>query len=64
MVLVNGEKVDAQGLTVLECLERMKKNPTHVAVMINGEILPKTQYADSVIEDGNEVDIIGFVGGG
>ena len=38
--------------------------PERVAVMVNGEILPKSEYAERVLTDGDSVEIVGFVGGG
>ena len=63
MVKINGERLDVGGMSVLDFLKKDGKNPQRVAVMINGEILPKDSY-DRVINDGDEVDILGFVGGG
>jgi sulfur carrier protein len=64
MVIINGEKVSAVGLTVLQYLENEKLHPAHVAVMLNGEILPKARYGETTLKDGDEVEVIGFVGGG
>ncbi|MCD7742332.1 MAG: sulfur carrier protein ThiS [Ruminococcus sp.] len=63
MVRINGEDVSADGVTIAQHLEREGSNPARVAVMINGEILPKAQY-DTKMNDGDEVEIVGFVGGG
>jgi len=63
MVTINGEQNAADGMTVLELLGSMHLTPERTAVMIDGEILPKIEYG-RVLVDGDEVDIIGFVGGG
>lgn len=63
MVTINGEPRAAEGLTVLELLASMQLIPERTAVMIGGEILPKSNY-NQTLADGDEVDIIGFVGGG
>ena len=31
---------------------------------INGEIVPKAQYAQTVLKDGDSVEVVSFVGGG
>lgn len=65
MAVINGEKDNAyDGISVLEYLSKHGREPSQVAVMINGDILPKDKYADTVIEENSEVEIIGFVGGG
>ena len=63
MVTINGEQKAADGMTVLELLGSMHLTPERTAVMIGGEILPKGEYS-KVLSDGDEVEIIGFVGGG
>ncbi len=63
MVTINGEQKNAAGMTVLELLASMRLAPERTAVMIGGEILPKADYGKT-LNDGDEVDIIGFVGGG
>jgi sulfur carrier protein len=64
MVKINGEQISAEGITLLAYLEKEGLNPTHVAVMLGGEILPKSEYGAAMLKDGDEVEIIGFVGGG
>jgi thiamine biosynthesis protein ThiS len=64
MVTINGESIPADGLTVLQYLEKEGLHPAHVAVMLDGEILPKSEYGTAVLSDGTEAEIIGFVGGG
>ena len=63
MVTVNGEQRDTAGKTVSELLKEMKLMSERTAVMIGGEILPKAEYG-RMLADGDEVEIIGFVGGG
>lgn len=63
MVIINGESKEAAGQTVLELLASMQLTPERTAVMIGGEILPKSDYGRT-LSDGDEVDIVGFVGGG
>ena len=63
MVTVNGEQRDTAGKTVSELLSEMELMPERTAVMIGGEILLKAEYG-RMLAEGDEVDIIGFVGGG
>ena len=63
MVNINGEIQSADGMTVMELLSSMQLEPERTAVMIGGEILPKSNYS-TALKDGDEVDIVGFVGGG
>lgn len=64
MVKINGVAVDASGMTVSEYLRSVSLNVSRVAVERNGRIVPKAQFDSAVIEDGDEFEIVSFVGGG
>lgn len=64
MVTINGEQVNADGMTVSQYLAREKLAPERVAVMLGNDILPKSRYDSTVLSDGDELEVVGFVGGG
>ena len=64
MARINGEEVNAKNALISDFLAEGGYSAERVAVMINGEILPKADYAKTKIADGDEVEIVGFVGGG
>lgn len=64
MVKVNGNQTDYDGKTMTEILDILKYDPKRVAVELNENILPKAKYGDTVLKDGDTVEIVGFVGGG
>ncbi len=64
MVKINGESLDAAGKTVAEFLADTSFDPCRVAVECNGEIIPKAAYGETVLADGDSVEIVSFVGGG
>ena len=64
MVKINGTEYDAAGKTIAEYLETTEYNPMRIAVERNGEIVPKATYAETVLQDGDSVEIVNFVGGG
>ena len=64
MVKINGAEYDAAGKTIAEFLETTDYNPLRIAVERNGEIIPKATYAETVLQDGDSVEIVNFVGGG
>lgn len=64
MVKINGESLDIAGKTVTEYLEGTAYDPRRIAVERNGEIVPKAKYAQAVLEDGDNVEVVSFVGGG
>ncbi len=64
MVKINGTDLDINELSVEDYLNSTNYSRTRIAVEINGEIVPKSQYASTVLKDGDIVEIVGFVGGG
>jgi len=63
--MVNGEKrqVDA-GTTVLSLLRALSLPETRVAVERNLGLVRKAEFADTVLGEGDRVEIVTFVGGG
>ena len=64
MVKVNGEPKDISGKTIAEYLETVNYDMKRIATELNGDIVPKANYADTVIKDGDSIEIVSFVGGG
>ena len=64
MVKINGELLDKDGKNIIEILADMELNIQHVAVELNEEIVPKAQYGETVLKDGDCVEVVRFVGGG
>nr|WP_294680568.1 sulfur carrier protein ThiS [uncultured Anaerotignum sp.] len=64
MVKINGESLAAAGKTVADYLETTDFNPKRIAVERNGEIVPKAAYNETILQDGDVVEVVNFVGGG
>ena len=64
LVKINGEEQAVAGQTVAEYLEKAGYCRTRVAVERNGEIVPKSQYGEVVLQEGDCIEIVSFVGGG
>ena len=64
MVKINGTELDAAGMTVAEYLAETNYVLGRVAVERNGEIVPKAKYGETVLADGDSVEVVSFVGGG
>ncbi|MBO7453552.1 MAG: sulfur carrier protein ThiS [Clostridiales bacterium] len=64
MVKVNGEELDIGGKTVAEYLKTTTYDPKYIAVEINQQIVPKSTYDSHVINDGDSIEVVSFVGGG
>ena len=63
MARINGEELNVSA-SVMEYLEKEGLKKERVAVMLNGEILPKDLYETTIIKPSDELEIVGFVGGG
>lgn len=63
MARINGEELNVSA-SVMEYLEKEGLKKERVAVMLNGEILPKDLYEVTIIKPSDELEIVGFVGGG
>ena len=64
MVKINGESLEVGGKTVSEYLNSAGYDLMRVAVELNGDIVPKAQYAKTIFKDGDIVEVVSFVGGG
>lgn len=64
MVKINGKELAAAGKTVAECLAELNCDTARVAVERNGDIVPKARYGETVLTDGDRVEVVSFVGGG
>ncbi len=64
MVKINGEMLDKNGKSISDILNEMEINIQRVAVELNEEIVPKAKYDDTILNDGDSVEIVRFVGGG
>lgn len=62
---INSEPKEFQdGLTVQSLLERLDLAGQYVAVERNREIIPYQTFAQTVLEDGDVLEIVTLVGGG
>ncbi len=64
MVKVNGEILDISGKTITGYLEGTNYDARRVAIERNGEIVTKAQYDKTILEDGDVLEVVSFVGGG
>ena len=64
-ILLNGEPADLPAsLTVAALLARLDIDPRVVAVELNRVVVKRDRYAEVAVEDGAEIEIVAFVGGG
>lgn len=64
-IRVNGEAQEIEEpLSILGLLERLQIDARRVAVEHNLVIVKRDRYGATVIHDGDEIEIVNFVGGG
>lgn len=60
----NERQFDATSMTVAELVEAMELTGKRIAIERNGEIVPKSQFSETVLATGDQLEIVGAVGGG
>jgi len=65
-ILVNGnaKQFEMSAMTIADLVRELKIVGKRIAVECNGEIVPKSQYAESVLKEGDQLEVVGAVGGG
>lgn len=63
-IKLNGEEYGTRAKTVGELLKELDIIPERVAVELNIKIIKKDKYVETGIHDGDQIEIVSFVGGG
>lgn len=64
-VIVNGEANRlSSGSTLLDLIEHLQLTPQRIAIEHNLEIVTKSRWAETSLQDGDKLEIVHFVGGG
>lgn len=64
-IIVNGKTKEVNALSHLEALiNHVCADSRHVLAELNGQIIPRTAWAKTCLEDGDKVELVSFVGGG
>ena len=64
-IVVNGEAQEiAEGATVADLIRLLARAPERVAVELNREVLRRALWAETVLGEGDRVEVVHFVGGG
>lgn len=65
MITINGKTLTLSAPKNLGAyLDENNYRRTYIAVEKNGEILPKSEYDTTYLNDGDKIEIVSFVGGG
>jgi thiamine biosynthesis protein ThiS len=64
-LIINGEEKDYSGVTTLASLvEQLGLKADRLAVELNHDIVPRSQWASTQLKDADRLEVVHFVGGG
>jgi thiamine biosynthesis protein ThiS len=64
-IRLNGDLFEVAGpLTITALLAQLNIDPRLVAVEHNVEVVKRARYDTTIVNEGDEVEIVNFVGGG
>jgi thiamine biosynthesis protein ThiS len=61
---INGESQISSAQTLGALVELLGMKPDRLAIELNREIVPREQWAQTLLRDGDRLEIVHFVGGG
>ena len=64
-ILVNGERRELdEGTSLAGLLERLSLSEKRVAIELNGSVVTRVDWQQTVIAEGDKIEVVHFVGGG
>lgn len=65
-LIINGNprNFDASTFTVAHLVTQLNLEGKRLAIERNGEIVPRSQFSQAQLADGDKLEIVGAVGGG
>ena len=64
-IQLNGDPYEVnKGTNLNELLNKLKIQKNKVAIEVNGEIIEKNKYPNLILNKGDKVEIVKFIGGG
>ena len=64
-IQLNGNSYEINyGTNLNELLNKLKIQKNKVAIEVNGEIVEKNKYSNLILNKGDKVEIVQFIGGG
>jgi thiamine biosynthesis protein ThiS len=63
-LILNGESQTSSAATLSALVEQLGMKADRVAIELNREIVPRDQWPHTPLHDGDQLEIVQFVGGG
>ena len=64
-MILNGKIFNlSDEINIFDFLKSQNYSIDRVAVELNGSIIPKAKFKDTVLKDNDKIEVVNFVGGG
>lgn len=64
-ITVNGKGVEIESsMTVEQLLDTVEVPPNYLAVEVNADVVPREDYTKTMVNEGDDVEVVTLVGGG
>jgi len=65
-ILINGntKQFEVKSITIADLVNHLNISGKRIAIECNGEIVPRSKFAEVALNEGDKLEIVGAVGGG
>jgi len=63
-MIINGQKLDKKELKFTDFLKEKGFKMEFIALELNGEIVPRSEFESLILKENDKAEIVNFVGGG
>ncbi|EAJ8358929.1 sulfur carrier protein ThiS [Campylobacter jejuni] len=63
-MIINGQKLELKELKFMDFIKEKGLKIELIALELNGEIIPKSEFENLILKENDEAEIVSFVGGG
>jgi thiamine biosynthesis protein ThiS len=63
-IVINGQEQSVAPITLAMLIEQLGMKQDRVAVELNRTIVPRSRWAETNLAEGDQLEIVHFVGGG
>lgn len=64
-LVINGDEYEEEpGATIADVVARFERGGAGIAVALNGEVVTRHEWDQTIVNDGDRVEVLGAVAGG
>lgn len=63
-MIINGQKLELKELKFMDFIKEKGLKIELIALELNGEIIPKSEFENLILKENDKAEIVSFVGGG